>query len=519
MSQHLIHRQILNVNYSNEQIAKSDLGKWEERNEKIFAPWICEVLDELEIPERTIRIPSLSIHFGISSGQENWDILKEKFKETLKANILEQAPELKSWHSSSKKEQNTSTSLLSDEKNEAELLIYLLAHGRQPWWAGHSKNFKIHDLVKRLMESSNLHFRMVLEKRELSQVMLSRLVSHLTFRELLKLIFWIYPTQKTGLENLIERLEISLSLDFIPKKELSQTLGMTIVLAAFTQETSSESSLVNKIHQGFFKNPGITRISEQLLADILFLVFIQKQEYLPKGKNIQQILVKWASKAGGFIDFQKWWESTFQEKTSEELIHTYQEIAKTEVIRTEISKKKKQGIQAKPVDLKQDESILISNAGLILTASFLPHFFRDLGLVLKKDFTSEEAQNRAVLLLQSLLGDEGPYEESDLILNKILCGNDLDKAIPLDFSPTEKEIESSQHLLESMVGHWTALKSTSAKTMANSFFPREGILKKTDKGYHLFINRSSIDILLNRLPWTISITKLPWMQDILYTEW
>jgi hypothetical protein len=155
----------------------------------------------------------------------------------------------------------------------------------------------------------------------------------------------------------------------------------------------------------------------------------------------------------------------------------------------------------------------------VLAAPYLPYFFKGLGLVENKEFISKEAQNRGVLLIQALLDESHAYEESDLLLNKILCGMSPSEPIEVNFSPTKLETEEIKNLLDAMVARWTALKSTSGAAMAKGFFRREGSLRRIDKGYQLMIPRISIDILLNRLPWTISIIKLPWMEETLYTEW
>ena len=169
--------------------------------------------------------------------------------------------------------------------------------------------------------------------------------------------------------------------------------------------------------------------------------------------------------------------------------------------------------------LELDETILISNCGLVLTAPFLPFFFEELGLVEKKQFVSKASQNRAALLLQLLVEDSFSYKESDLMLNKILCGIEPTEPITVSFLPSEINKEEIKSLLEAMVGHWKALKSTSGSSMAQAFFKREGSLKRVSKGHQLTISRISIDILLNHLPWAISSIKLPWMNETLFTEW
>ncbi len=90
-----------------------------------------------------------------------------------------------------------------------------------------------------------------------------------------------------------------------------------------------------------------------------------------------------------------------------------------------------------------------------------------------KEFVSKEAQNRAVLLIQALLDDSYFYEESDLLLNKILCGIDPLEPIQVHFSPTDLEKEEIKNLLDTMVARWTALKSTSGTAMAKGFSPEK----------------------------------------------
>ena len=170
-------------------------------------------------------------------------------------------------------------------------------------------------------------------------------------------------------------------------------------------------------------------------------------------------------------------------------------------------------------NLKDEEKVVIHNAGLVLTAAFLPRFFENLGLVKGGKFTSENSQEDAVILLQSMIPEQAGWEEPDLLLNKLLCGIEPSTSLDVSKDLDQKFIQEIDLLLESMATQWTALKSKSGKMVSEGFFAREGILKKVQGGYHLQIQRLAFDILLDRLPWSIGIIKLPWMEEIISVEW
>jgi len=166
-----------------------------------------------------------------------------------------------------------------------------------------------------------------------------------------------------------------------------------------------------------------------------------------------------------------------------------------------------------------DELQLVNNAGLVLVAAFLPRFFENLGLVKSGKFVSTKAQTKAVILLQEMVGTEPEYDETDLLLNKLLCGIPPASSLGLITKITSSEKKEIASLLKSMATQWTALKSNSGKMIAEGFFPREGSLRRVQRGYKLQIQRLPFDLLLDRLPWTIGMIKLPWMEELLLVEW
>lgn len=165
------------------------------------------------------------------------------------------------------------------------------------------------------------------------------------------------------------------------------------------------------------------------------------------------------------------------------------------------------------------DGLYINNAGLVLLWPYLGAFFNHLGLMNGNQFTNEEAAHRAAHLLQYLAtASEDAAEEHELVLNKLLCGLPVEDPISKDFTITEGEKTECENLLNAVVSNWSALKRSSSQALRNTFLVKEGLLTK-ESDWSLKIERQSIDMLIDRLPWSISIIKLPWCSEMLYVEW
>lgn len=172
-----------------------------------------------------------------------------------------------------------------------------------------------------------------------------------------------------------------------------------------------------------------------------------------------------------------------------------------------------------------DEDIYINNAGLVILAPFLKPFFQALSLINGKEFVSVEAQWKAAHLLQYACGlysdtDIPENGETDMILNKILCGIPVNDSIPdhVELSQTEKL--ETEELLRSVLTHWTIMSRSSVQTLQTTFLKKNGRLKFTGNEWNLVIERDSVvEILIDRLPWPISLIKLPWSTHAMFTTW
>jgi hypothetical protein len=161
----------------------------------------------------------------------------------------------------------------------------------------------------------------------------------------------------------------------------------------------------------------------------------------------------------------------------------------------------------------------IDNAGLVILSPFLQQLFNNLKLSRKKQFRSEEAQVRAVLLSQFLVTGRTKIAEHELPLNKIICGYPLEKTLPCEFEPTAEETEQCDELFKSVLGYWEALKSTSVEALRNTYVVRNGKLVDKNEYFLLQVEYKAFDVMLQFLPWSIGVIYLPWMKKRLMVEW
>jgi hypothetical protein len=170
------------------------------------------------------------------------------------------------------------------------------------------------------------------------------------------------------------------------------------------------------------------------------------------------------------------------------------------------------------------EGILyVSNAGLVLTSPFLPRLFEMLEMTGKGDgatgWRTQAATAHATHLLQFLVDGRASAPEPTLVLNKILCGLDLATPVDAGIEITERERDASEQLLKSMIANWQVIAQSSITALRETFLQREGKLERHESGWKLRVQRKSLDVLVDRVPWSFSVIRLPWMPLPLYVTW
>ncbi|MBL0911967.1 MAG: hypothetical protein IBJ09_06295 [Bacteroidia bacterium] len=165
------------------------------------------------------------------------------------------------------------------------------------------------------------------------------------------------------------------------------------------------------------------------------------------------------------------------------------------------------------------ESFQVQNAGMVLLWPFMNMYFGRLEMLDGSRFRDEEAQQRAVHLLQYLATGNKAESEFELSLPKILCGMMPADPVAAGIELKENEIALSESLLGAVIQQWTVLKNTTVPTLRETFLRRSGILHLKEENWELHVQAQSYDVLLDQLPWGLQIVKLPWMKSTLFNKW
>jgi hypothetical protein len=172
------------------------------------------------------------------------------------------------------------------------------------------------------------------------------------------------------------------------------------------------------------------------------------------------------------------------------------------------------------------EPVYVGNAGLVLAAPFLPQLFGKLGLLREDDgaeprpgLRDAEAVSRGVHALQYLVDGSTSTPEHALALNKVLCGVPLATPVDAGIELSDGERATCDHLLAAIITHWGAIPGTSVAGLRETFLQREGRLEERDGAWRLAVQRRTLDLLVDRLPWSISVVLHPWMPVRLHVTW
>jgi len=166
-----------------------------------------------------------------------------------------------------------------------------------------------------------------------------------------------------------------------------------------------------------------------------------------------------------------------------------------------------------------EEEVFIANAGLVLTAPFLPRLFSMLNMLDNNAFKDWNTAERAVHLLQYVANTSTDSPEYQLVLNKLMCGVKNREPICCGISISAEEIQATESMLAGMLSHWKILGNTSTTGLRESFLQRDGCLQLQDNAWNLQVEKKAYDMLLDQVPWSFSTIKFPWMERVIHVHW
>src|SRR5690606_38582956 len=164
------------------------------------------------------------------------------------------------------------------------------------------------------------------------------------------------------------------------------------------------------------------------------------------------------------------------------------------------------------------EEVFIKNAGLILLHPFLKMFFEKLDFLSGKNIKPGKIDEAIHVLHYLATGKEQAYEH-ELLIEKFICNVPFQQPIDRHISLTKEQKIACEVLLLAVLENWSTLKSKSTEIIQNEFLQRDGKLIITDEKQTLIVQRKTLDILLDKLPWNLHLIKIPWKEMILFVEW
>lgn len=168
---------------------------------------------------------------------------------------------------------------------------------------------------------------------------------------------------------------------------------------------------------------------------------------------------------------------------------------------------------------ENEDSIYINNAGIVIIWPFLSTLYSKLGYLEGKTFKDDYSLQKAVLILHYIVFGNQQFEESNLILNKILCGATPEFFVDTSIRFNEMEKNIGDQLLIAVTKNWDKLDNTSIVGLRESFLKRDGVIKKAENNFTLFVEKKPFDLLLKTIPWNISMIQTSFMDIRLLVEW
>ena len=557
---HIINRQVLELTIPERGVAQSVQNKTSEIVKYKMQPALDKLFSKLSTSGEIIRIDKLVIDLGTVSVNELENVLVER---SLKE-ISEKISGLKisgltktgiksvNGHSAGVNENFTSTSKAKDLLDQ---FVYFLQFGRFPWWQKSDKSSvkpdktQLEEIFSEILKSETAVLKSVIlqllgdplvRKRlvfQFSQTQLSALLKKLD-NKLFETYFSVFQVLGSGVKSTQNRKVLTESFYKIilqnfssdrklDKNELKIEFIKEVLGTFLTRYSIKENeTLLIEILQNLVNRQSKDSTEDwDLTVATVVQIALKIQTQNQKLQNIiQDILLKEGSKVKNLI------EKHLKISIKDNFNNNGADITGSEKSVKDFLAENFKGstvqnrenpfypFPPKPAD--DAEGIVVSNAGLVLIHPFLRYFFDGLGLLDKElHFKSQTDVFKAIHLLQFVATGQNSSPESDLPLNKILCGIDITEPVPKVLQLSKMEKEECLNLIITVLERWDALKTRNPAALRDTYLQREGILKQSGQSWNLTVERNSFDVMLEKLPWSISLIKLPWLTQILYVEW
>ncbi|WP_257670731.1 contractile injection system tape measure protein [Parapedobacter tibetensis] len=516
---HIIHRQSIQVDFDRSE----DETGLPNRIATVFyeriQPGMEQLFDQYFKEKSDVHLPLLTLDCGVLS-RENWeDRLVEKTMEELQQQLRSMAT-TKTYNKQSLKEQYT------DE------LLYYLIKGRFKWANGSATLVDMESSIsidKRFIDRIGLAIRQSSDTLDrlfhvLSASFIRRLVDSIAAQlNLLDGKFASYLLKQQLNSDRLHRAIIGSYATYCAQADTSNVSWPALFTSAYSVmgDATDKLQLANSV-AAFIQD---TAEGKRLIEDDSTwqrILFSSIQALVPDKTNqlfrvLERIMTKQHAGMEDDTDSERVSKEEKGKNKKQRAKNRYEKDNDQDGGNTPKDEHPNQGEQ--DVDNTEDEIIYIDNAGLVIVHPFLKPLFETLGLLTERDGAEPEVNCVAPVLLQYLLQGDEAITESQLPLNKILCGLSPEAFVSCDVKLPAGSAQACEELLVAIIDHWSALKNTSPAGLRETFMQRGGKLTKIETGWRLEVEAKGVDVLLSHLPWGIGAIKLPWMNDMLVVEW
>ena len=506
---HIIKRQVIELGLTSSENAFQIQDDVSRNFKNVIIPLLEEVFDEISSPEEVLKIDTLRLDLGSINLNELSTQLSTKVREKLSEVLV---PEIESKRNGTKLPSQVEKRFLENEEpviglhikskelSEIEKIVHFLKTGTLPWWGNKGDYFSLEKSIQKLLREDPKSLIDFLKEYTVYRNYQNRLINNCTDIRLLNLLQQINPKTKvliTKAALFIQALKKKNQLDSTTRQEIwNYTFDLAIKENIQNQEIENEEVffellIVLQNENGVGRRSIAKMVSKGKGIKANVLKTLIREAVPQQNRTPIHKLLAVLKKNKGLKDES--WKQLIKEAVSNNIV-----VAPKETF---------------------IEEIYIENAGLIICWNYMSIFFKEFKLVVNKEFVNEEAAQRAVHLLQYMATKEENVAEHELALNKILCGLPVDNPISIDFKLTEKEKDECENLLQAVLDNWKVLKNTSPQSLRETFLIKEGVLTKIDNEWHLRLERTAVDMLIDKLPWNISMINLPWNDHIIHVNW
>lgn len=370
--------------------------------------------------------------------------------------------------------------LLHPEVRLLKSVIHFLQTGKAPWWVS------THEELRKMLETKSI-LTLIDKQREAFASALIRIMKRPVVRR--RLVRQFTP-----------------DVVILLLKTASQKLTTTII----TEELNP-----------LLERPELHAEIKKLQPSVLMFVFnVLIEEFYPRVSSNSAEFVQEINLPESFVIL-------LRKEAPKLLLEIHKKIEKTQVYQKSEDTQQKQKIDIKDsserfteptrTDEEKLDGIITENTGLVILNPFIKPFFTNINL-LEEDGSLNDPVLAAHILHYLATGQEEDFEFA-LIFEAFLCGLPIDEPLPKSVPLTKEIKDACQELLEAVLGHWKSLKSNSVPLLRNEFLQRQGKLILSEEIPRIVVERTGVDILLDKIPWSISMLRLPWRENMIYVEW